>query len=451
MRVSPLHLMACMGVVAAIVGGAGPLLAESDGTVIDDTTCIAEVEPNDDIGQALTLEGAGCVSGTLVEVADTDVFLWQVDEVEAMSTWSLELDGVQGAATTVVLQGSGPDAEDVIARLETAPELEQAGAEVTVGTEVDVEAGTYAVVVRRAEPAPGTGLGDDRSYQLRATAAAPATSEPTANAVESARIVVTSAAGSTATIGDGVAIELLLDTSGSMLERLGKQTKLEVAERALTDVVDQLPAGTPVALRTFKAKPRSCATVLRVPLEPLRPKAMKRTIRELPSRKGTMTPIAKALEKVPQDLRDFRGHRVVVLVTDGKEDCGGDPAAAITALSDAGLTTTVHLVGYALADDEGLRETFGQWAALGGGRYYDAVDRASLAAALESALTPPYLVFDESDTLVAQGLVGDDGVAVHAGFYRVEILSDPPMTYETLDVEAGDLVELPAGGEIAAN
>lgn len=442
MRRSPLWPMAGMGVVLALSASPAPLSAQSEGVVVDDAACVAEVEPNDDVAQATTFEGAGCISGTLVEVGDVDVFLWQVDEVDAMSTWSIELDGVEGTATTLEVRGTGADAERTIVQLEARPELQQPE------TAVSLEAGTYALVVHRADPAPDIELGDDRGYRLR-VAAAPV-NEPVTDTEASARIVVAAADDAAPPIGDGVAIELLLDTSGSMLERLGQQTKLEAAERALTDVVDQLPAGTPVALRTFKAEPRSCATVLRVPLEPLQPKAMKRTIRDLPSRKGTMTPIAKALEKVPQDLGGFSGHRVVVLVTDGKEDCGGDPAAAIAALSEAGHTTTVHLIGYALADDEELRRTYEGWATLGGGRYFDATDRASLAAALESAVSAPFLVFAEDDTLVAQGLVGDDGVEVNAGLYRVEVLSDPPQSYEALAVEAGEVVELPADAGVVA-
>ena len=210
------------------------------------------------------------------------------------------------------------------------------------------------------------------------------------------------------------------------------------------------PMGIPVALRTFVAKPRSCATVLRVPLEPLKPKAMKSTIRDLPSRKGTRSPIAKAIEMAPKDLRGVEGHRVVVLVTDGKESCGGDPAAAIVALGEAGYTSTVHLIGYALGEDQEARDALAAWAALGGGLYLEAPDRASLAQALETATTAPYLVFDKEDVLVAQGVVGDAGVEIDAGVYRVEVLSDPPMTFDDVVLEAGAALELPLGAAAQA-
>ena len=443
MRPALPRLIASLSAALLVAGAAAPSLG-AEAEIEDKTACIAEIEPNiaeiepnDDATAAVTFEGERCISSTLVEVGDADVFLWQVDEADAAVSWSLQIDGIPQSATTLTVHGVAPDAGGDVVRLQTGPELKPAVAEVSV------ETGTYALVVSRDDPAPGVELTDDRGYELRlAKAAAPEATPATTIENETARVVVVAAGEAAPMIGGDVAVELLLDTSGSMLERLGSSTKLKVAERTLVALVDDLPSGTPVALRTFKAKPSSCATVLRVPLEPLRPKAMKQTIRDLPARRGTRTPIAKALEQVPQDLRGFEGHRLVVLVTDGKEDCGGDPAAAVKALAEAGYTSTVHLIGDVLPDGEELRQDLADWAALGGGRFFEAPDRASLAAALRQATSAPYLVFDEEDVLVAQGLVGDAGVEVDAGVYRVEVLSDPPSTYEAVDLHVGAVVEL---------
>jgi hypothetical protein len=174
---------------------------------------------------------------------------------------------------------------------------------------------------------------------------------------------------------------------------------------------------------------------------------MANTIRNLPARKGTRTPIAKALTKVPQDLRGVDGHRVVVLVTDGKEDCGGDPSAAIATLADAGYTSTVHIIGYTV-DDPGVEAALQEWAAYGGGRYFDAPDRAGLDAALATAITVPYLVFDADEVLVAQGLVGDEGVELEVGTYRVEVLTDPASSTD-VELEAGAVVEVPLSAAVA--
>ena len=433
--------LAGIALLAAVLGAstAAPALAQT--AVTDVTACRAEVEPNDSLEQAVTLEAERCVSGTLLEAGDRDMFVWQVDEEAAVDTWSFSLLGAPGVQSTAH-----------VLRLETGAEtgarelgnevgqvvFEADGPADPASADLALAAGEYAIVLDRADatvPDPDV----DASYELRW---APSAALSVDAAVDQARLVVSTADATAPLLAAGGAVELLMDTSGSMLTRLGQTTKLEAAERSLVSLVDQLPAGLPVALRTFKDEPRSCATVLRVPADPLRPKAMARTIRDLPARRGTRTPIAKALSKVPQDLRGVDGHRIVVLVTDGKEDCGGDPAAAIRALADAGYTSTVHIIGYALPDDSDARDSLAEWAALGGGRYFEAPDAASLDAALTTALTTPYLVFDTDDVLVAQGLVDDDGVELEVGTYRVDILTEP-ISSTNVELEAGAVVEVP--------
>lgn len=428
-----------LAMAAVMVAGAAVTTLGVTAEEAEKTDCIAEVEPNDDRLDAITFEGEQCISGAVVEIGDEDVFVWRVSEADAETTWSLELEGLSETVAEARLSRLEGEAEEEVARVQVDVAQEVAT------TEVAVEAGTYVLVVHRPDVADAAAPSAGGDYRLHLVHAAEPEPGAAAATEDSARIVVVAADEAAPPIGPAVALELVLDTSGSMLERLGQTTKLQVAERTLVDLVDQLPSGTPVALRTFKAKPKSCATVLRVPLEPLRPKAMKKTIRDLPTRKGTRTPIAKAVRKAGQDLSTADGHRLLVLVTDGKEDCGGDPAAAIRAVTDAGLATTVHLIGYALPDDEELRRDMAEWATIGGGQFWEATDRATLAAALDRATTAPYLVFDEDDVLVAQGLVGDDGAEVEVGVYRVEVLTDPPASFEDVELEAGAEVDLPLG------
>ena len=96
---------------------------------------------------------------------------------------------------------------------------------------------------------------------------------------EPARLSVTAprTPGGTAgvVLGKDVAIELILDTSGSMLERIRGERRIDIAKRVLTDLVTRdLPPGIPVALRVFADKAKSCDTELAVPLGPLDPAAM---------------------------------------------------------------------------------------------------------------------------------------------------------------------------------
>lgn len=259
-------------------------------------------------------------------------------------------------------------------------------------------------------------------------------------------IEVLPAEGAKVRIG-GVAVELVLDTSGSMRARLGSSTRIAVAKRSLQQLVEgSLPDGLPVALRTFKAGRRSCATTLTVKLGPLDGAAMVKRIQRLKVDKGTKTPLAAAIDAVAGDIGDATGPRVVVVVTDGAETCKGDPEAAIRSLVEAGFDTTVNIVGFAL-DDEVLKARMASWAEAGGGVFFDAQDQTGLSAAIGAILRAPFRVYDEEGALVGEGVVGDTPVTLPMGTYRVEVLADPEViTFEDVRVGTGEAVRLEVGG-----
>ena len=175
--------------------------------------------------------------------------------------------------------------------------------------------------------------------------------------------------------GSGVAVEILLDTSGSMLKKTEGGRRIDVAKDVLTRLVtDVLPPGVPTALRIFKPGKKSCASQLLAPLGPLDPAVMTDLVGGLKIDKGTPTPIAATLQEVAGDLSSAQGLRIIVLITDGKENCKGDPAQVIRDLVAEGLDVRVNIVGFDI-DDEGLREQIAQWAQLGNGQAFDAQRR----------------------------------------------------------------------------
>ncbi len=184
-------------------------------------------------------------------------------------------------------------------------------------------------------------------------------------------------------------VELILDTSGSMLQALPDgSTKIDTAKAVVTNLVSTtLQPGQPVALRVFGTQPGSCDTNLAVPLQPLDPAAVTDIVNGIQVVDGVKTPIAASLLLVPQDLHGASGPKIVVLVTDGEEDCGGDPGAAIRQLAAMGIDIHVNIVGLAL-DDPALKAQYQEWAREGGGRYYDAASQAELGTAVALALHP---------------------------------------------------------------
>jgi hypothetical protein len=240
-------------------------------------------------------------------------------------------------------------------------------------------------------------------------------------------------------IAPGVAVALILDTSGSMLEEIEPGvTRIEVAKAALATMVrETLPAGVPVALRIFGDEQDSCDTRLVVPLQPLDPEGMAQTIEGIELINRTNTPLGAALASVADDLSAVDGPKIVVLVTDGEETCGGNPRGAIEALVAQGIDVHVNIVGFALADEQ-LKREFQQWARVGKGQYIDAGNAEELNAAIGRAVAPPYRVFDAAGNVVATCVVGGSSVRVAPGVYTVEVLTEPVQRYEGVVVQPGE-------------
>lgn len=235
---------------------------------------------------------------------------------------------------------------------------------------------------------------------------------------EPGKVAVTQAPGAKNVNG---AVELILDASGSMLQKLGAVRRIDVAKQTLTKLTSStIPAGTPFAMRVFGREVDSCQTDLDVPVSPLNAAAVGQRIAALNAKNGAKTPIGASLAKVADDLKSVKGERLVVLITDGEETCGGDPAAEIEKLRQSGIGTRVSIVGFAL-DDPQLASAFRRWSDLGGGAYFDAKDAAGLDRSLTAALRPGFEVVNAQGQVLASGVVGGEAVSVPAGNHSVRI------------------------------
>ena len=235
---------------------------------------------------------------------------------------------------------------------------------------------------------------------------------------EPGKIAATLATGSKAANG---AVEIILDASGSMLQKLGATRRIDIAKQTLAKLTSStIPAGTPFALRVFGREVDSCQTDLDVPVGPLNPAAVGTRIAALNAKNGAKTPIGASLAKAADDLKGVSGEKLIVLITDGEETCGGDPAAEIEKLRKGGIGTRISIVGFALEDQQ-LAATFRRWADAGGGAFFDAKDAAGLDKSLTAAMRPGFEVLNAQGQVVASGIVGGDAVAAPAGNYNVRI------------------------------
>jgi hypothetical protein len=240
----------------------------------------------------------------------------------------------------------------------------------------------------------------------------------------------------------GAAVELILDASGSMLQRIDGKRRINVAKEVLTEAVrEHIPPGTLVALRVFGHKEvDSCRTDLEIPLGPLDPEIAAAKIAGINAMNLARTPIADSLAAVERDLQGSKSG-AIVLVTDGEETCEGDPGAVIDALRDKGFNVSLNIVGFAI-DDVELAAQFEAWAELGGGRYFAANDEGGLSEAIEQALQVSYTVYDQGGNEVATGQVGGAPVELERGFYRVVVDTTPKQTFDRVEIGGEDAVML---------
>jgi len=181
---------------------------------------------------------------------------------------------------------------------------------------------------------------------------------------------------------------LVMDASGSMNARLPNgESRIAVAQRAVKGVAGFIPAQAQLSLRMYGAQSpasqKNCRdTHAAVPFGAASAGAAAITASVDGARAQGYTPIAYSLEQAANDFPADAKERVIVLVSDGKETCQGDPAVAAKTLAGKGIT--VHTVGFVV--DTAARGQLQAIARATGGTYFDAPVGPELPDTLKSAL-----------------------------------------------------------------
>ncbi|MFD2858140.1 hypothetical protein ACFSZS_31095 [Seohaeicola zhoushanensis] len=98
-----------------------------------------------------------------------------------------------------------------------------------------------------------------------------------------------------------------------------------------------------------------------------------------------MTPLTNALQVAREQIPDTAEAADIVLITDGLENCGGDPCALATQFASEGIALRAHVAGFGMAPGE-----VGALSCLPdqtGGLLFETATGAELAAAL-AQVTP---------------------------------------------------------------
>ncbi len=187
-------------------------------------------------------------------------------------------------------------------------------------------------------------------------------------------------------------VELILDCSGSMWNKLGDgRYRIDAAKQVLSEFIATAPEKEDlhIGLRLYGSKlshrePGACEdTLLVVPVEGFQRTQMLKLVKE--ARAIGATPLAISLNAAADDL-SRPGKKQVIVFTDGEESCGGDVAAALARLKSDGIDADVRIIGIGLP-----KAVADRFAILAPVENADSV--AKLAAALKNAaaitMAPP--------------------------------------------------------------
>lgn len=146
-------------------------------------------------------------------------------------------------------------------------------------------------------------------------------------------------------------ILIVFDASQSMYATWQSDMKITIAQKLLSNLLDSLK-GIPdlqLALRVYghqkQYPPQDCDdTKLEIPFADDNVDKIKSKLKTI-TPKGT-TPIASSLELSANDFTECEHCRnIIILITDGLEECGGDPCAVSNALQKKGIILKPFIIG----------------------------------------------------------------------------------------------------------
>ncbi len=149
----------------------------------------------------------------------------------------------------------------------------------------------------------------------------------------------------------------VFDASNSMISKHGNLTRMEGAKKLFYKFIDSLThyPNMQFALRmygqTIKYPPGDCKdSKLVVPFSKGNSVLIKQKVGEA-SPTG-ITPIEHSLTEAANDFPDNKAVNMIILITDGIEECGGDPCRARQKLMEKGIIVKPFIIGIGLSPEQ---------------------------------------------------------------------------------------------------
>ncbi len=177
-------------------------------------------------------------------------------------------------------------------------------------------------------------------------------------------------------------VMFIFDASGSMLRDAGGESRVSAAKRVFGETLANVPPSVRVGLMAYgHRRSRDCSDIeVLSPIGAEKASTLSRHVVGIEARGET--PIAESLRQAGRAFQPLKGqNNQIVLITDGIEECRGDPCAVAEELAGLGVDLKVNVVGFTLEDRQ--RQLLQCVVDKTGGRYFDAKDAGALQTALK--------------------------------------------------------------------
>lgn len=176
---------------------------------------------------------------------------------------------------------------------------------------------------------------------------------------------------------------VILDASGSMWGQIDGKAKIVVAKEVLSGLLANYPDGSPLGLAVYGHRRKGdCGDIEELaPFGQTDRQALIASVNSLNAR--GMTPLTSSILFAAERLKAVEEAVTVVLISDGRETCRGNPVEAAAHLRAKGHRFTLHVIGFDVSDEE--QRQLEAIAQAGGGRYFNAADAAQFRSAAEEA------------------------------------------------------------------
>ena len=176
-------------------------------------------------------------------------------------------------------------------------------------------------------------------------------------------------------------IAIVFDQSGSMDDELPNgQTKIDAAKNATNNFLLHIVPGDEVAVTTF----RNCGNSYTAQNFTTDMNRVRWAVLGLSA--SGYTPIENVTRHTASYISSHANNtnRVMIVLSDGEETCGGSPGAGATYAMSHGVNI-IHTIGFVLAPGSAGEQQLKQMAQVGGGRYFSANNSQELSDAFAQA------------------------------------------------------------------